>query len=88
MSESSHGNLKYFLDKILNLEKEKEEISIEIKEIFDEAKSSGFETKIMKEVIKIIKMGTKEYLEKEDILYLYLKEVGIDPEKKHGDFNE
>jgi len=88
MSKSNNGNLKYFLDKILNLEKEKEEISIEIKEIFDEAKSSGFETKIMKEVIKIIKMGTREYLEKEDILYLYLKEVGIDQEKKHGDFNE
>jgi len=88
MSESSHGSLKYFLDKILNLEKEKEEISTEIKEIFDEAKSSGFDTKIMKEVIKIIKMGTRQYLEKEDILYLYLKEVGIDPEKGYGDSNE
>lgn len=56
ISGISGNQLKLFIEKIEKLESEKADLMENIKEVFAENKSSGFDPKIMKEIIKIRKM--------------------------------
>jgi hypothetical protein len=52
----------------------------DIKEIYAEAKGTGFEPKIMRQLIKIRKMGKGEHDEQESLLDLYKRAIGMLPE--------
>ena len=52
--------LKSFIERIERLEEEKRALSGDIKEVYAEAKGTGFEPKIMRQLIKIRKMGKGE----------------------------
>ena len=49
-----------------------------IKDIFDEAKSSGFNKKAMREVIKLRKMAREERQEQEELVQLYGAALGLE----------
>ena len=69
--------LKSFLDRIERLEEEKSELAEDIKEVYAEAKSVGFDVKTMRKVIKLRKMDTEKRREEDELLELYKAAVGI-----------
>ncbi len=70
-------NLKSFIERIERLEEEKSALVDDIKEIFVELKSSGFDTKVVRQVLKIRKQDRAERQEMEAVLDLYLSALGM-----------
>jgi uncharacterized protein (UPF0335 family) len=71
--------LKSFIERIERLEEEKRALSEDIKEVFAEAKGDGFDTKIMRQILKIRKMDQDELDEQEAMLDVYLRALGMLP---------
>ena len=71
------GQLRAFIERIERLEEEKKAIADDIKEVYAEAKGNGFDTKVMRQVIRIRKQDRSERLEQEAILDLYLAALGM-----------
>jgi uncharacterized protein (UPF0335 family) len=69
--------LKSFVERIERLEEEKASISGDVKEVYAEAKSQGFDTKILRKVVAIRKRDAAERREEEEILDLYLQALGM-----------
>ena len=67
----SGDNLRSFVERIENLENERQALTDDIREVFSEAKGSGFETKIIRQIIKLRKMNDYERGEMEELLSLY-----------------
>ena len=67
----SGDNLRSFVERIENLENERQALTEDIREVFSEAKGSGFETKIIRQIIKLRKMNDYERGEMEELLSLY-----------------
>jgi len=72
--------LKSFIERIERLEEEKRGLSGDIKEVYAEARSSGFEPKIMRQVIKLRRMDKQDADEEESLLDLYKRALGMIPE--------
>ena len=64
--------LKSFIERIERLEEEKRALAEDIKEVYAEAKGTGFDTKIMRQVIRMRKLDKADFQEQEAILDLYL----------------
>ena len=75
----AQGQLKSFIERIERLEEEKKAIAADIKEVYAEAKGTGFDTKIMRKVVSLRKKDAAERLEEEAILDLYLSALGMAP---------
>jgi uncharacterized protein (UPF0335 family) len=71
--------LKSFIERIERLEEEKAGLSADIKEVFAEAKGTGFDVKIIRQILKIRKMDSQDRREQEDLLTLYLQALGMQP---------
>ena len=69
--------LRSLIERIEHLESEKDAISSDIRDVYAEAKSAGFDTKIMREIIKLRKMNTADRDEKEFLLDAYRKALDI-----------
>ena len=61
-------------------EDEKRALSEDIKEVYAEAKGTGFDPKIMRQIIKIRKMDKEVLYEKESLLDVYKRALGMSPE--------
>jgi len=72
--------LRSFIERIERLEEEKRALSGDIKEVYAEAKGTGFEPKIMRQIVKIRKMDKDEVVEEESLLDLYKRALGMMPE--------
>jgi uncharacterized protein (UPF0335 family) len=72
----SAQRLKQFIARIEKLEEEKKALAADIKEVYSEAKSAGFDVKIMRQVIKIRKMDKADREEQESLIEIYLDAVG------------
>jgi uncharacterized protein (UPF0335 family) len=70
--------LKSFIERIERLEEEKAGISGDIKEVYAEAKSTGFEVKIMRQIVKLRKMEPQDREEQQHLLDLYKRAVGLE----------
>jgi uncharacterized protein (UPF0335 family) len=77
----AHGvardQLRSFIERIERLEEEKKTIADDIKDVYGEAKGTGFDTKILKKVIAIRKQDKDERMEQEAILDTYLAALGM-----------
>ena len=69
--------LRSLIERIERLEEEKRAISSDIRDIFAEAKSAGFDVKIMRAVIKLRKMNAADRDEQEFLLDTYKKALDI-----------
>jgi uncharacterized protein (UPF0335 family) len=72
--------LKQYIEKIERLEQEKVDILNNIKDVFAEAKSGGFEPKIMKQIIKERRMDKTDLDEQETMIAMYKRALGMLPE--------
>ena len=71
------SQLRSLIERIERLEEEKAGLAQDVKEVFAEAKGHGFDTKVMRQVLKIRKMDTAERQEQEAVLDLYLSALGM-----------
>lgn len=70
--------LKSFIERIERLKADAEEIKTDIKEVYSEAKGVGFDTKVMREIVKIRKADPEKRREFEEILDLYKQAIGVE----------
>ena len=68
--------LKSIVERIERLEEEKQALAEDIKEVYAEAKGNGFDTKILRKVVRIRKMDAAQRSTEEEMLDLYLSAVG------------
>ena len=73
----SAGQLRSFIEKLENLEQDKAEISETIRDVFSEAKSEGFDVKVMRQLLKLRRMKKEELAEQEELLDLYRQALGV-----------
>ena len=74
----SGQRLKAFIERIERLEEEKAALAEDIKDIFAEAKGTGFDVKIMRKVIRLRKMETEKRNEEDQLLELYKAAIGME----------
>ena len=77
-SMPSADQLRAIIERIERVEEEMEGPKADRKEIFAEAKGSGFDVKVIRQIVKIRKMDRAKRQEEEAILDLYLTALGID----------
>jgi uncharacterized protein (UPF0335 family) len=69
--------LKSFVERVERLEEEKKTLADDIREVYSEARGIGFDTKIMRQVIRLRKMETADRQEQEATLDLYMNALGM-----------
>jgi uncharacterized protein (UPF0335 family) len=69
--------LKSFINRIERLEEERAALSADIKEVYSEAKGTGFDTKIMRKVVALRKLDMADFQEGQAMLDLYLSAMGM-----------
>ena len=69
--------LRSIVERIERLEGEKKALSSDIKDIFAEAKSAGFDVKVLRAVIRLRKQEPAEVEEQETLLDLYRRALGM-----------
>ena len=69
--------LRSLIERIERLEEEKKAIAGDIRDIFAEAKSAGFDVKVMREILKLRKMDAADRDGKELLLETYRKALEI-----------
>lgn len=78
MSDSiSAEQLRLLIERIERLEEEKKGISDDIKDVYGEAKATGFDVKTMRTIIRLRKMEKHHRDEAEMILDTYLQALGM-----------
>ena len=75
---SEGGRLGALIERIERLEEERKELGADIREVFAEAKSAGFDTKVMRQILKLRKMTPSDRAETEFLRDSYKKLLGID----------
>ncbi len=73
---AAREQLKSFVQRIERLEEEKQSLAADLKEVYAEAKSTGFDTKVLRKVISLRKMDRNDRAELEALLDLYLGAIG------------
>lgn len=69
--------LKAYIERVERLEEEKAAIAADVREVFAEAKGNGFDTKIMRQVIRLRKLDSDDRTEQEALLDLYKRALGM-----------
>ena len=83
MSEIGHNSqvnadeLKAIIERIERLEEDKKTVSEDIRDVYTEAKSTGFDVKAMRALVKLRKMDAGDRAEQDMILDLYKNAVGM-----------
>lgn len=86
--DSSHNSvggiaterLRSFVERVERLEEEKRALAADIKEVFAEAKGTGFDPKIMRMVIRLRRMDRDDLDEQEALLDVYKRALGMSEE--------
>lgn len=84
MSEAVQGHngiaadeLKQFVERIERLEEEKAAIAGDIKDVYAEVKSRGFNASILRQIVRMRKEDHAKRMEREAILELYMEALGM-----------
>ena len=77
MAEATDDRLRLLIERVERLEEEKKGIGDDIKDVYAEAKANGYDTKILRQVIRIRKQDKSEREEMEALLDLYMQALGM-----------
>jgi uncharacterized protein (UPF0335 family) len=69
--------LRQIVARIERLEEEKKALAEDIKEVYAEAKGAGFDTKIIRQIIRLRKVEEADRQEQEALLDLYMQALGM-----------
>ncbi|HEY6259756.1 MAG TPA: DUF2312 domain-containing protein [Xanthobacteraceae bacterium] len=70
-------HLKAFVERIERLEEEKKAIADDIRDVYAEAKGTGFDVKALRAIVRMRKQDTDERREQEAILETYMHALGM-----------
>lgn len=70
--------LRLFIERIERLEEEKKAIADDIRDVYAEAKSNGYDPKIMRMVVRLRKMESHTRQEQDAILETYRSALGLE----------
>jgi uncharacterized protein (UPF0335 family) len=79
MSEAavSDDRLRLLIERIERLEEEKKGIADDIRDVYSEAKSTGYDSKIMRQIVRLRKMSREDRQEMEAVLDTYKAALGL-----------
>jgi uncharacterized protein (UPF0335 family) len=77
INQSTKDQLKTIVDRIERLEEEKAALAADIKDVYAEAKSNGFDTKAIKTIIRLRRKPEEERQSEEMILATYMHAMGM-----------
>lgn len=73
----SGARIKSFIERVERLEEEKKVIAEDIKEVYAEAKTSGFDSKIIRKIVSLRKVKVEQRREDSELLDLYMAAIGM-----------
>lgn len=73
----TEAELKQFIERVERLEEEKKEIAEQIKEVMAEAKSRGYDTKVLRTIIALRKRDPDDIAEEDAVLDMYKAALGM-----------
>lgn len=76
--EATDDRLRLLIERIERLTEEKKGIQDDIKDVYAEAKATGYDTKIMRKMIKIRKQNRDDRLNEEALTETYMAALGIE----------
>ncbi len=76
LNSTAQGQLKSFIERIERLEEDKAAVSADLKDVYAEAKGTGFDVKILRKVIRLKKQDKAKRQEEEALIDLYLSAIG------------
>ena len=69
--------LKSFIDRLEHMEEEKSQLLEHIRSVYEEAKSVGFDVKVMRQIIRLRKKDAQRRAEEQELLDLYCSALGM-----------
>ncbi len=72
------GQLRALIERIERLEEEQKAINDDKRDVYAEAKGSGFDVKVMKRIIQLRRKDQAERQEEEAVLDLYMAALGME----------
>lgn len=85
IDQSAKDMIRKTIESVEHLEEQKKEISDQIKEVLDGAKSFGLDVKTLKDVMKLRKLSDEELQEKEYLIDIYKEALGMIDEGEVND---
>jgi len=76
--EVSAARLKSIVARIEKLESDKAAVAEDISEVYSEAKGTGFDAKIIREIVKLRRMELEKRREQSEIMSLYMAAIGME----------
>ena len=76
LNTSAQGKLKSLIERIERLEEDKAAVAGDLKEVYAEAKGEGFDTKIVRKVVRMRKQDAAKRQEEEALIDLYITAIG------------
>ena len=76
LSGTAQTQLKTIIERIERLEEDKAAVTADLKEVYAEAKGTGFDVKILRKVVRYRKQDRAKQQEEEALLDLYLSAIG------------
>ena len=75
--EISQARLKSFIDRIERMEEEQKTLAEDKKDIYSEAKATGFDVKTMRKIVSLRKVNLEKRRETQELLDLYMSAIGM-----------
>ena len=69
--------LQFFVDRFERLEEEKTALTADVREVYSEARSSGFDIKTLRQIIRLRKLDSSDRAQQEELLDLYKNALGM-----------
>jgi uncharacterized protein (UPF0335 family) len=73
----SGNRLKAFIERVERLEEEKAALAEDVREVYGEAKATGFDPKIMRKIVGLRKANLEKRREEQELLELYMAAIGM-----------
>ena len=77
MANATDDRLRLLIERVERLEEEKKGIADDIRDTYAEAKAVGYDSKIMRQIVRLRKMKPDDRAEKEAILETYKAALGL-----------
>jgi uncharacterized protein (UPF0335 family) len=69
--------LRSFIERVERLEEDRSNLNADIREVYSEAKSVGYDAKTMRQIVRLRKLEPNERQEQEHLLEVYRNAVGV-----------
>jgi uncharacterized protein (UPF0335 family) len=76
LSASAQGKLKSLIERIERLEEDRKAVGADLREVYAEAKGEGFDTKILRKVVRLRGQDSAKRQEEEALVDLYIAAIG------------